>query len=306
MDVRNGAVRIFNGLQVSGSGGVTGSLSILGTSSTTGNAFIINNSTPLALHIVQNNGQQIIQSPVISLSPSQSAYIISQSISQSTTVGAQVYGVNITPRFQNTTSSQTQTAFRINALFTGSFSGSTTQNIIADFGATNVGSQLVITDVVSGSIWSVNDISGLPIAEAFSDGRFVIWDYPQQVLVKSGSNITIGGDFNGRSGSLSSDLGIRTYTGSFTLSAADRGQTLFVSSSASLNVTVPFSSSVNFPIGTQITFCQSGSGQIVFITGSGVTIQSANNANKTRTQFSGATIVKQLSNTWWLTGDITV
>ena len=90
------------------------------------------------------------------------------------------------------------------------------------------------------------------------------------------------------------------------MSAADRGQTLYVSSSTATTVWVPISSSVNFPIGTQITVCQSGSGQITFATASGVIINAADGALRTRVQHSGATIQKNGANTWWLFGDLTV
>ena len=128
----------------------------------------------------------------LSLSPSQSAFLVSHSISQSATVGATVYGVNITPLFTNVTSSQIQTALRVMPTFTGSFSGSNTTNIIADFGATSVGSQFTITDAISGSIYMVNDISGLPIIEALSDGQVNMYDFPYKVFNKSGSYLSLG------------------------------------------------------------------------------------------------------------------
>jgi hypothetical protein len=137
------------------------------------------------------NGQTTL-SGSLSLSPSQSAFLVSHSISQSATVGATVYGVNITPYFNNTTSSQTQTALRVMPTFTGSFSGSNTANIIADFGATSVGSQFTITDAVSGSIYMVNDISGLPIIEALSDGQVNMYDFPYKAFNKSGSYLSLG------------------------------------------------------------------------------------------------------------------
>jgi hypothetical protein len=112
---------------------------------------------------VLDNGQFTFSSPVISLATSQSAFTISQSISQSAVIGAQVYGVNITPTFFSTTASQTETAFRVAATFTGSAAATAGNNIIADLGATSVGSQFTVTDVTSGSIYMVNDVSGLPI-----------------------------------------------------------------------------------------------------------------------------------------------
>jgi hypothetical protein len=156
----------FNGNQIiTGSLQISGSLNIIGRTTLSGS---------------------------LSLSPSQSAFLVSHSISQSATVGATVYGVNITPYFNNTTSSQTQTALRVMPTFTGSFSGSNTTNIIADFGATSVGSQFTINDVVSGSIYMVNDVSGLPIIEALSDGQVNMYDFPYKAFNKSGSYLSLG------------------------------------------------------------------------------------------------------------------
>jgi hypothetical protein len=161
------------------------------TSATT--TLLVQNSTPSNLLTILDNGQQIINSPIMSLSASGSGYIISQSISHSAVIGAQIYGVNILPVFYSTTASQTETAFRVNATYTGSAAATLGTNIIADFGSTTAGSQLTVTDVTSGSIYMVNDVSGLPIIEATSDWGVKIYDFPRVVLEKTGSNIIITG-----------------------------------------------------------------------------------------------------------------
>jgi hypothetical protein len=56
----------------------------------------------------------------------------------------------------------------------------------------NSGSLFGITDSLSGSLMSVNDISGLPILEVFSDDRVVMGTYNQNTLVVSGSRVGIG------------------------------------------------------------------------------------------------------------------
>lgn len=162
------------------------------TSATT--AFLLQNSTPTNLMTVLDNGQFTISSPLISLAASQSAYVISQSISASNAIGGNYYAVNITPTFFQTTASQTETAFRVAATFTQSSvlaTGGT--NIIADFGATSVGSQLTVTDITSGSIYMVNDVSGLPIIEATSDWTVNMYNFPNIVLQKTGSQVNING-----------------------------------------------------------------------------------------------------------------
>jgi hypothetical protein len=169
-------------LQVRGSGA---------TSATT--TFLLQNSSPINLMTVLDNGQTTFSSPLISLATSQSAFTISQSISASNTVGGQYYGVNITPTFFATTASQTETALRVAATFTGSAAAIGGQNIIADFGATSAGSQFTVTDVTSGSIYMVNDVSGLPIIEATSDWTVNMYNYPNLVFNKTGSQVNIFG-----------------------------------------------------------------------------------------------------------------
>jgi hypothetical protein len=126
------------------------------------------------------------------ISASQAANYISQSLSQSAVVGAAIYGMLIAPTFTNTTSSQTQTALRVSPTFTGSFSSSATNNIV-DFG-TSAGSQFIINDVTSGSIYQVNDFIGVPIIEATSDWVVNLYEGPTNVVLKkSGSGIYITG-----------------------------------------------------------------------------------------------------------------
>jgi hypothetical protein len=162
------------------------------TSATT--TFQVQNSTPTNLLTINDIGQVSFTSPTMSLAVSQSAFSISPIISASAVVGGQYYGVNITPTFFSTTGSQTETAFRVAATFTSSNATATGgTNIIADFGSTSAGSQLTVTDVTSGSIYMVNDVSGLPIIEATSDWGVKIYDFPRVVLEKTGSQVNING-----------------------------------------------------------------------------------------------------------------
>lgn len=55
------------------------------------------------------------------------------------------------------------------------------------------GSLFGITDQLSGSLMSVNDISGLPILEVFSDDRVVMGTFGRNTLVVSGSTVTVSG-----------------------------------------------------------------------------------------------------------------
>jgi hypothetical protein len=54
-----------------------------------------------------------------------------------------------------------------------------------------------VTDSLSGSLFSVNDISGMPILEAFSDDRVLIGTYNAEAIKVSGSSATITGSLFG-------------------------------------------------------------------------------------------------------------
>jgi hypothetical protein len=61
----------------------------------------------------------------------------------------------------------------------------------------SVGQLNTITDSLSGSLFSVNDISGIPVMEAFSDGRVRIGEFGREAIKISGSFATITGSLRG-------------------------------------------------------------------------------------------------------------
>ena len=141
-----------------------------------------------------NDSRVLYTAAYTATATSQSYFRITGNIQQVQTASAQIYGVNIAPTMVFTTGSQTNTAFRVAPTFSGSAAfTSSQQNIIADFGATSVGTQFSINDITSGSIYMVNDVSGLPIIEALSDWTVNMYNYPTKVFQKSGSAIIISG-----------------------------------------------------------------------------------------------------------------
>jgi hypothetical protein len=60
-----------------------------------------------------------------------------------------------------------------------------------------------VVDALSGSLMSVNDVSGLPILEVFSDDRVVMGTYGAPALIVTGSNTVISGSLRGRVAPLS-------------------------------------------------------------------------------------------------------
>jgi C1q domain len=184
----SGTFRI--GAIVTGSLLVTGSQTTVGTTTITGSVLTLGSST-------------ILQSNLVATVSSQSYYILTGSVQQPALTGSQIYGINVAPTMVYTSGSQTNTVLRLAPTFSGSnaFSGSQS-NIIADFGAVGVGTQFRVTDVVSGSIYTVNDISGLPIIEALSDSTVNLYNYPNKVFQKTGNAVIISGSLTVTSGSI--------------------------------------------------------------------------------------------------------
>ena len=52
------------------------------------------------------------------------------------------------------------------------------------------GRLFTVNNTVTGSIFSVNDVAGLPIVEVFSDDRVVMGQYASDALVVSGSGVS--------------------------------------------------------------------------------------------------------------------
>jgi hypothetical protein len=73
-------------------------------------------------------------------------------------------------------------------------SGSTTLDIQG-----SQGQLFSVTDSLTGSLFSVNDISGIPILEAFSDDRVLIGTFNAEAIKVSGSTATITGSLLGTS-----------------------------------------------------------------------------------------------------------
>tara|TARA_Y100000289_G_C3911359_1_gene144845 strand:+ start:130 stop:906 length:777 start_codon:yes stop_codon:yes gene_type:complete len=91
----------------------------------------------------------------------------------------------------------------------------------------------------------------------------------------------------------------------YTLVLLDEGKVVTSSNSSAQTITVPPNSSVAFPVGSEILVVQKGTGQVTIAGGSGVTINSADGALKTRVRYSGVTLLKVGTNNWYAFGDIT-
>lgn len=98
---------------------------------------------------------------------------------------------------------------------------------------------------------------------------------------------------------------LSSISSSYTLDLSDAGKTLNANSIADIVITIPSNSSVPFIVGQRLDVVRSGSGNVTFEPGSGVTINSKNNNKKIAARYSGATLIKVDTNTWILIGDLT-
>jgi beta-lactamase superfamily II metal-dependent hydrolase len=85
--------------------------------------------------------------------------------------------------------------------------------------------------------------------------------------------------------------------------AGDSGKLVTFNNAAAITVTVPTYASVAYATGTQITYSQTGAGQVTLAGDTGVTVN-ATPGLKLRAQYSGATLVKIGTDSWLLLGDL--
>lgn len=75
---------------------------------------------------------------------------------------------------------------------------------------------------------------------------------------------------------------------------------------SAITATVPPNSSVAFPIGSQIDIVRLGAGGVTISPGSGVTVNSPDNATQIRARYSLVSLIKIGTDTWDLCGDILI
>jgi hypothetical protein len=99
-------------------------------------------------------------------------------------------------------------------------------------------------------------------------------------------------------------LDIGTETASYVLTLNDANKIVEIDSSDPNTVTVPASTSVDFPIGTSVDVIRYGQGVTTITPGDGVTIRSTESNTKLTNQYSAATLYKRDTDEWILIGDL--
>ena len=109
----------------------------------------------------------------------------------------------------------------------------------------------------------------------------------------------------GATGDPTGSLTIVTYTNSTVLSLSDAGKVVQMNVGSSNNLTVPTEGAVAFPVGTQITVLQIGSGSTTLTASAGVTMNSKDGMLRLGNRWAAATLIKRASDTWVAIGDLT-
>jgi hypothetical protein len=134
----------------------------------------------------------------------------------------------------------------------------------------------------------------LSTTSSTTDAR-ISWDSTNKKLQVGNGTISL--DF------ASSNVITNAQTASYTLVLADKDKLVEVSNASANTLTVPLNSSVAFPVGTQITILQTGSGQTTITATVGVTVN-ATPGLKLRAQWSSVTLIKRATDTWVALGDL--
>jgi len=123
-------------------------------------------------------------------------------------------------------------------------------------------------------------------------------------LIVSGTLATSGSGSQG----LVAPLKFTTPTlgSSYTLVYTDEGKIVEMNNNADapLTLTIPLNSSVGFPIGTEISIIQIGSGTTIITGSAGVTINSSGGLKTLQNQYDVASIVKRGTDSWYLFGNL--
>jgi hypothetical protein len=93
-------------------------------------------------------------------------------------------------------------------------------------------------------------------------------------------------------------------SGNYVLALTDAGTVIQMENTAAATLTVPPSSSVNFPVGTVLEVDMMAAGTVTFTPGAGVTLLSASGYLVLSTQYEVCALRKTDTDTWLLVGGL--
>ena len=166
----------------------------------------------------------------------------------------------------------------------GTLTGSTLASGVTSSSLTSFGSTPTITA----------PLLTLSTSASTTDGR-ISWDSTNKKIIVGNGSISL--DF------APANVITNAQTASYTLTLTDKDKLVEISNASANTLTVPLNSSVAFPIGTQITILQTGTGATTITATGGVTIN-ATPGLILRAQWSSVTLIKRAENTWVALGDL--
>jgi hypothetical protein len=134
----------------------------------------------------------------------------------------------------------------------------------------------------------------LSTSTSTTDAR-IFWDSTNKKIRVGNGTVSL--DF------ASSNVVTNAQAASYTLVLTDKDKLVEISNASANTLTVPLNSSVAFPVGSQITILQTGTGQTTIAATGGVTVN-ATPGLKLRAQWSSVTLIKRATDTWVALGDL--
>jgi hypothetical protein len=106
------------------------------------------------------------------------------------------------------------------------------------------------------------------------------------------------------SGGIDAPINLNAQTGTtYTTVLSDSSKTVTLSNAAAITCTIPPNSSVAYPVGTLISFAQTGAGQVTLAAGAGVTLNTEVGL-KITAQYGFAAALKTATDTWLVSGSL--
>lgn len=95
-------------------------------------------------------------------------------------------------------------------------------------------------------------------------------------------------------------------TASYTLAIGEASKLITMDSTSNITLTIPTNATVAFPIGTVVSVVRLNTGKVNIAGSGGVTVNSADGDLYLRSRYSAVTLTKMATDTWLVTGDLTV
>ena len=143
--------------------------------------------------------------------------------------------------------------------------------------------------------FSAATVTGISISATVDEAANYAW---------TGSHTINGNDVLHKGNINETTVGINTQAGAaYTAVLADRNGLINTTSASAVTITIPENANVAYPVGTTISFCQIGTGELTIDGEAGVTLNTEVGL-KIKAQYGFATAIKIASDTWVVSGSL--